>query len=546
MRHFLIGTAISSILATGALAEDGALLLGHDKYDRLGRVLRGAEILGTVSAFEELGFQVSSSRNGETDDLVDELENFVSIVDEADRLIIALTGRFATDGTRSWLLASEAQDVGILTVGTKGVSIEGLLAVLAEKPGASLLLLGAEQLDGANFDSWLRNGIGELTVPQGVTVGIGSVRDISSFLKSEVSVPSKDLAAAFEEYRSIRVQGFLPKPWVFMPEEQAVTSSNDQLGEPALWAGAAALDTLEAYRNYIRRYPRGVHRAEAEAAIAALLAEPNRGARLAEEALKLTRTQRREIQRDLTLLDYNTRGIDGIFGAGTRGAITNWQQVNGYAQTSFLTTEQINRLDAQASRRAAELEAEAERKQQEQARLDRAYWEETGSNADESGYRAYLEKFPDGIFSEIAQERLKEFEAAKQTAAQAEDRAVWERVRGTDTIAAYQDYLSAYPEGVFVTEAQTRIAELTRQDVRTTEHQAAEDALDLNIITIRLIEARLDHLGLNPGAVDGRIDDGTRRALRRYQQSRGLPATGYVSEMTLVRLLADFTGIGGR
>ena len=64
----------------------------------------------------------------------------------------------------------------------------------------------------------------------------------------------------------------------------------------------------------------------------------------------------------MTLLDYNTRGIDGIFGRGTRAAISSWQTANSTDVTGFLNTDQITRLDAQAERRAAELEAEAERR----------------------------------------------------------------------------------------------------------------------------------------------------------------------------------------
>ncbi len=546
MRRFLISSALATVLAGSVAAEDAALLLGNDSYDRLGRVSRGAEILSSVSAFEDLGFDVVSLRNGDRDEVIEKLADFAPLVADSDRLVVGLTGRFATDGSRTWLLTSDAENVGVLNAGNRGVSVESLLAVLAEKPGSAFLLIGAEQLDGSNFDDWLRNGVGSLDVPQGVTVAIGSVRDISNLVRSEVAMPARDLQAALAANKSIKVEGFLPKPWVMMPTTATTTETYDAAGETALWEGAVALDTVDSYRNYIRRYPQGAHRKEADAAIAAILSEPNRGARLAEEALALSRNQRREIQRDLTILDYNTRGIDGIFGPGTRGAVTNWQQVNGYAQTSYLTTEQINRLDAQASRRAAELEAEAERKRQEQARLDRTYWEETGAKAHEAGYRAYLDKFPDGIFSQVARDRLSEIEEAKRAQAEVEDRALWERVSAADTVASYQEYLSAYPEGVFVAEAQARIADLTRADQAESQYLSSEQALGLNAITLRLIEARLEQLGLEPGQVDGTIDDESRRAIRRYQQARGLPESGYVNDITLVRLLADFTGIGGR
>ena len=76
-------------------------------------------------------------------------------------------------------------------------------------------------------------------------------------------------------------------------------------------------------------------------------------------------------------------------------------------------------------------------------------------------------------------------------------------------------------------------------DARLEAARKAEEALALPAFTKKLIEGRLGSLGLKPGKVDGVFDEATRRALRRYQQARNLPVTGYVSEATLARLLAD-------
>ena len=97
----------------------------------------------------------------------------------------------------------------------------------------------------------------------------------------------------------------------------------------------------------------------------------------------------------------------------------------------------------------------------------------------------------------------------------------------------------------FRNEAQARIAELQRDDSgeeRRRQWIAQERALGLNVITAQLVERKLASLRLEPGRVDGRFDGNTRRALRRYQQARGLPVTGYMNEATAVRLLADSVG----
>lgn len=322
-------------------------------------------------------------------------------------------------------------------------------------------------------------------------------------------------------------------------------TENERAAETTLWGGAQALDTADAYRNYLTRYPDGVYVAQAEALILEITTEPDRAERLAEDALAMSRDDRRDIQRDLTILSFDPCGIDGIFGPGTRAAVTNWQQQNGFTQSSYLTREQINRLDAQAARRAAELEAEAERARAEKERLDRAFWVETGAQGDEPGLRAYLERFPDGAFAGQATEQLGEIEFAKRQAAVAEDKAAWDQAADTNTAGGYQTYLQVFPTGAFAAEAGARIAAINAPEPSDDAAIAAETALGLDGITLRLIEARLAQLGLEPGAVDGGLDVDSRRAIRNFQQDRKLNITGFIDEETIVRLLADgFQGLG--
>jgi peptidoglycan hydrolase-like protein with peptidoglycan-binding domain len=74
--------------------------------------------------------------------------------------------------------------------------------------------------------------------------------------------------------------------------------------------------------------------------------------------------------------------------------------------------------------------------------------------------------------------------------------------------------------------------------------QAREAALNLTGQMRRLAERRLDGLGYRVGRVDGAFDANTRAAIRAYQRDRGVQATGYLDQGTVVRLLAE--AIGGR
>lgn len=64
-----------------------------------------------------------------------------------------------------------------------------------------------------------------------------------------------------------------------------------------------------------------------------------------ETALGLNRTARREIQRRLSLLGYDTRGIDGVFGPGSRRAITKWQTDNSIPPTGYFNGQQVEYLN---------------------------------------------------------------------------------------------------------------------------------------------------------------------------------------------------------
>ena len=172
------------------------------------------------------------------------------------------------------------------------------------------------------------------------------------------------------------------------------TTADDRRADILSWRSASSQNTIEAYQGYLEEHPNGAFAAMAENRIKAMIDTPEARAERAEQALDLSRDARRAIQRDLSLLGYNTRGIDGIFGRGTRAAITAWQEEQRYAATGYLSREEIEILSELAAARAEELEAEAERRRQEQLAADIAYWDQTGSDGTEEGLRQYLNQIP--------------------------------------------------------------------------------------------------------------------------------------------------------
>lgn len=148
------------------------------------------------------------------------------------------------------------------------------------------------------------------------------------------------------------------------PTAPAGATAADQQMELAVWQAAEKSGQRADYSEYLRLYPEGKFAGFAQNRIKALkqtdqkatpqttqpqVAKPaatrsTDPAEQAENTLGLRREDRRQIQRRLTLLGYDTRGIDGLFGPASRRAIAAWQTNSGYASTSYLNAAQYRTL----------------------------------------------------------------------------------------------------------------------------------------------------------------------------------------------------------
>ncbi len=543
----------SLLWALPVLAEDRALILAERSYQHAASIVAAADASSAAVALEAAGFRVISGADLASSELRARLAELLVDREATSRLVILLAGHFVRSERGTWFLAVEADRPDLATVDGVGIPLATVLEIASGAPGGAVVLLGTEERR-ISLGIGLAAGIGALDIPQGVTVIRGEAAQMAAFAGRDLITRGQSLSALVAARPDLIADGFLSDLVPFLPLEAGQAKPLDlaQAAEQSFWDATRSLATPEAFEAYLKRYPGGRHSTEALAEVTRARSEPGRDARLAEEAMALSRDQRRELQRALSLIGFNTKGIDGIFGAGTRAAIVAWQQKSALPATSYLTRDQIVRITAQADRRAAELEAEAKARQAEQEATDRAYWAETGSEdiagdeaSREAGLRAYLKRFPDGLYSEVAGERLKAIEAARRSEAEARERQAWDQAEAAGTDAGYRAYLRAFPEGAFASAARDRIAGLAATEAEAFLLQdavAGEAALGLNPITQTMIESRLDTLGLSPGGIDGQFDDDTRRAIRRYQTARALPVTGYLSEQTVVRILADTLG----
>lgn len=523
------------LLAAPAAASGIALVIANERYDQLSNARGAGRMVEVVSRLEAAGFRVDQA----TDLSAPALRAALAGLDETvrqtqpERVVIVYAGFALHDPRDTWLMGTGTSQPARMTLDDMGVRLELLLDIAAQAPGGGLVVLGDHGYPD-RLPSGLQGGIGvAAAVPQGVTLVWGPDGQMSTFLRDALT-PGRSLTGVAARMRQVQLSGFAPATLPFLPDGHSPALDADRRA----WAAAQAEDIAAAYEAYLADYPQGQYAADARTALERLTNTPER----IEEALALTRDERRAIQRDLTLLNHDPRGIDGIFGPGTRTAITRWQQTQGLAANGFLNREQVHQLAVQATRRAAELEAEARERRLEEERRDRAFWRDSGAGQDEVGLQAYLARFPDGVFSGIARDRLEEIEAERRRLAEARDRTAWEVAESEDTVQAYRRYLRDWPEGAFTDYAEARIDALRgpqRPQPVDEAARAQEAALRLPGFTLMIIEQRLDALGFEPGAVDGVIDDDTRRAIRRYQRASDLPATGYLTQGLVARLMAE-------
>lgn len=533
---------VAVVFAGQAGAEDRALVIGNQNYANAADVTDADAAALAARSLTTGGFTVIEASDATVADLRAKLSQALLEGVGEGRLVILLSGHFAQSDSQTWYLGTDASAPDLVTAAAQGVSVATVLDVAATQAGGAVVLLGTEARR-LPLGPGLRPGIGQVEVPQGVTLITGDAARIADFAARSLAARGQSLPALLDGAPDLTASGFLSRLVPFRPADPAAppVSPEGPDAESIFWQSTREQGTPEAFDAYLKRYPEGRFADLARTEAARIRAEPGREARLAETALALTRDDRRAIQRALSLLGFDPRGIDGLFGAGSRTAIAAWQKANAQDPTSFLTRNQVVQLQDQADKRAAELEAEAELRRAEQERQDQLYWNQTGAAGDEAGLRSYLKRFPDGLFAELATERLAAIEADRGAQAAAQDRAAWAIAETTDTILSYQEYLTSFPAGAFAPEANARIEELTRDAANDADReawQATEDALGLSQLARTLIEGRLDALGFRPGRPDGVFDDQTRRAIRRFQTLRNLDATGYLDQTTMVSLLA--------
>ena len=157
----------------------------------------------------------------------------------------------------------------------------------------------------------------------------------------------------------------------------------------------------------------------------------------AEDGLGLGRAARREIQEGLRAAGFDPGGADGLFGPRTRAAIRRWQSARGARATGYLDgassaalrpspagqptfpgPEPGGAVGAPPAAPAAPPAVSAAQPPPPAAgpEVELVFWQTIADSTNPAEFEAYLRRFPNGMFSDLAQIRLEALRAGSASA----------------------------------------------------------------------------------------------------------------------------------
>ncbi len=156
------------------------------------------------------------------------------------------------------------------------------------------------------------------------------------------------------------------------------------------------------------------------------------------------------------------------------------------------------------------------------------YWNVIKSGGDKTYYEAYLRRYPDGLFADIARTKLDEIgsrSAPKNTkATDSQDKPGFDK-----SLLTLLDPDAVKPD----TDASKR--SLTPENIET--------SLDLSKEDYQRVQVALNALGYDVGAEDGAFGSKSRAGLRKFQIRNRIEESGYLTDNTLQSLITTFEGM---
>ncbi len=225
--------------------------------------------------------------------------------------------------------------------------------------------------------------------------------------------------------------------------------------EDNFWQMTGQKGTWDAYTNYVKKYPDGRYTKEAKVA----LDEINRWERESEEAR----------QREIKAEDDYWQAVEK---KRTRDAYNEYMKkypLGRYFQEANDNLDEIKKRESEEARQR-EIKAEDD------------YWQAVEKKRTRDAYNEYMKKYPSGRYFQEANDNLgeikkRESEEARQREIKAEDD-YWQAVEKKRTRDAYNEYMKKYPSGRYFQEANDNLGEIKKREsdeARQREIKAEDD-----------------------------------------------------------------------
>ena len=121
--------------------------------------------------------------------------------------------------------------------------------------------------------------------------------------------------------------------------------------------------------------------------------------------------------------------------------------------------------------------------------------------------------------------------------------AFWELIKNDKNPELFQAYLNRYPKGVFADIAAINLQQQKTAVLKSATIEQPNDKAELtDPASVREIRERLYELNFDPGPFDGPMNAATRQAVREFEQANKLASTGEVTQ-GLLRRLRDISGL---
>jgi TolA-binding protein len=112
-----------------------------------------------------------------------------------------------------------------------------------------------------------------------------------------------------------------------------------------------------------------------------------------------------------------------------------------------------------------------------------SYWDTIKTSANAEDFKAYLEKYPNGQFAELARNKIKSLEGAAKPSEpsrtssvpdSATEMAFWDYIKNSTNVEDFKAYLKKYPNGTFADLAANRVAALEAVNREKEKAEAAK------------------------------------------------------------------------